>query len=330
MRRDFLASFCFVQEGDAAKELKTILAFTQKAAAHYLYFEVLYMIRSAALSSVEAAGGLLSDAKNLRIIIADGSGGYYRRRAAVAAEAIGEVVVISAANEIGCIDCFDIADRAFEKDRIHLARRNRLSRMFYHPFYAALRALSAYRVNPADMKTIAAPREKLAAILLRPTAALDLRFEPKHSVDNYERYRGVSQIEKPSALKFRERYDLAIELLTASVADFLRAYAAFSLVVFLCAIAYGLYAVGLYFFYEGLEPGWFSAAIVQAGSVGFIAGGIGLLSLGSAEIYIKLRAEDRSQIVGELSNTSFFAANREINVETDDADPMSLRKETVA
>lgn len=319
MRSDFLASFCFVSEQTIETEFPQICEFAALAAEQFKYFEIIFVLPESEYPNVQKFAEKLAGIKNIRLLVVPSNVNVYRRRVVAASEAIGEAVVVSVPSELKMADHAAMAISAFASEQIIMARGGKsqpgLVSILYYPI---MRWVSNYRINRRDMKSIAVPRIVLTAILARPTASLDLRFEPKSFRYKYERMMFANGGGRTVAAPFRERMEFAVETISASVSDFLRGYALFSVVVMTASVAYAVYAVGALIFLRDIQPGWFSTAFTQSLFVFFVAAALGLISLGVAEVYDLIRGRESSVVINEISNTSFFEDTFAVNVELDD------------
>jgi len=315
-REDFLVSIGLVQEGSIADDLKKLENLSQQVADRFHYSEIVYAVSERFHSSLSAEASTISKIRNLRIIIISNDISFYRRRVLIASEAIGDVVVLSSFRELDHISVADIAEEIFETGDIILTRRSR-RRIAMPVFHAILSAVSKYKVSSRDMRTIGIARTSLGKILNAPTATVDLVFEPKQGNENYKR----QKVDYPTSLQSRstmaDRFELVSELVTNSAPRILRGFAILSTLVVFLAVAYAIYAGTVLLTVDNVQEGWFSTAIVQSGSVGFIAMALGLLCLGLAGIYDRLRGSDEGLIRDEISNTSFFDRTTDLNVEVE-------------
>lgn len=326
-REDFLVSIGLVQEASIGEDLKKLEALSKQLADRFRYSEIVYAVSERFHSLLSAQASTISKIRNLRIIIVSNDISFYRRRVLVASEAIGDVIVLSSFRELDHISVADIAEEVFETGDIILTRRSR-RRIAMPVFHAILSAVSKYWVSSRDMRTIGIARTALGKILDAPTATVDLVFEPKQGNENYKR----QKIDYPTSLQSRsnmaDRFELVSELVTNSAPRILRGFAIFSTIVVFLAVTYAIYACAVLFMVENVQDGWFSTAIVQSGSVAFIALALGLLCLGLAGIYDRLRGSDDVLIRDEISNTSFFEQTTDLNVEVEHISPSIADKST--
>ncbi len=310
---DYFVSLCFVQEGDPAAEVEMIRTLDRLCRQRLQYWEILYIVGESDRSAITAIVDRFSAIKNLRITLVRDLTSHYQRRATAASEAIGDVVVLSAFNEMMSADLIDFAECAMRENRIVMGHRERrrldlsVSRWFVGLF-------SLYRVDSRDLKTIALPRDRLVSILARSTAAIDLRFEPKRGLDPYMRM-PVALAKAADAVTYKHRLDLLLEIVATSAPRFLAAYASISLLVSLLATSYGVYAIVVILARSNVQPGWFSTAISQSGSAAFLSIGMAVVALGIANVLRRVDGGVRNVIVDEIGNISFYEHVHEINVE---------------
>jgi len=312
--KDFLASFCFAAEGDLAEEIDQLVALAAGLGERFGYWEIVYVTSERQQARLPRLAQVLSQIKNLRLIVVRDGTNFYRRRAIAVSEAIGDVVVLTSFAEASLVDPPACAEQAYVSGEIVLCRRAARLRS---PLLAhwLLTAITSHRIDPHDLATIALPRTRLNSLALRPTLALDLRFEPKDSGERYaRRLVSIGRTGRRHSL-ISDRFELLEQLILTSAPRMLRAYAALSAFVTILSFLYALYAVSILLFKTDMQQGWFSTAIVQSGSVGFIAIGMTVIALGLADIAERLSGRSRNEIVDELANTSFFGQTKRANVE---------------
>ncbi len=316
----FLVSICLASEERLVDEVAKLAVLSAELSQAFRYWEIVYVIRDRDRSQLTPQGADLARVANLRVIISNDDIGYYRRRAIAASEAIGDVVVLTGFHEFQSLDLAEFASDAYATDQIVLARRAAgLPRLSVG--YWLLNAISAYRVNASDLQTIALPRGKLNGLLERKTLALDLRFEVKRGGDAYRRKSvNVTGLTR-SRSAIADRYALLEELISTSSGRYLKGYAGLSLIVAAIALLYAVYAVGVVLLKPDVQQGWFSTALVQSGSVGFLAIGFAVLCLGLADVAESLSGRSRRPIMDEISNVNFFDAIDELNVEMTSRQP---------
>mgnify|MGYP000626762249 FL=1 len=120
MRSDLLASVVVVDEGAPAATLPHLAALMPELAAHFRYYEVVYVVGEGARGAVEAAGALIATLPNLRIILASEGTGFHRRRLLGAMEAIGDVVAIYDPDELSVAQLAEEIGQAFVGRQIRI------------------------------------------------------------------------------------------------------------------------------------------------------------------------------------------------------------------
>ncbi len=307
---DFLASFGFAKEGALDAELTALEALAARLGAVFRYFELLYVVGESARADVEAAGPRIGRIANLRVLVVDEGASVYRRRWIGASEAIGDVVALSAFDEARTIDLAGLALAALRAGRVHRMTRASAAPS---PVHGLLNLLSAYKVNGADLRTVALPRASLNKILARPSASVELRFEAKREYERQERG-PVKLLSRRTRAPVWQRLELVSEIISASAPRLLRGYALVSLATAILAGLYGVYACVVLLTIP-VARGWFTTAIAQAGSVGFIALGFTIFSLAIARAVEQAGGAARDAILDEVGQVIFFDRPDELNVD---------------
>lgn len=310
---DYLVSICLAQEGDIEAEIAAICSLAKRCNAMLAFWEVIYVLNEKHHEALRACGPSLTNIKNLRVVLVRDGVNYYRRRAVSASEAIGDVVVLTCFREMEAADLFAFADDAVATNRIIIGRVRKCG-LTKSALNSLIGAVSRYRVDMRDLKTIALPRDLLVAVLARPTASIDLRFEPKRGVAQYVR-KEMSLSGSGQEAGLARRFELLSEIISTSAARFLTAFAAAAAVVCGLATSYALYAVVVFLSLKSVQPGWFSTAIAQSGSAAFISLGLGVIALGIAHIVDRLDGGIRHEVIDELGNISFYDRISDLNVE---------------
>jgi len=310
---DYFVSLCLAQENSVARELEAISVLARTCGRHLKYWEIVYVIGESDRSAIHRALDGLAAIKNLRIVLVRDAVGYYRRRVVAATEAIGDVVVLTSFNELAAVDVTAFAAAAAKNDQVVIGRRAGSNSIRFFTHWLIGRVCN-HRVNDRDLKTIALPRSRLVPILLRPTASIDLRFEPKRGVARYLR-KELRLTSTGGEAGLRQRLDLLTEIIASSAARFLNAIAVLSGLVFAFAVSYAIYAVAVMLLRDNVQPGWFSTAIVQSGSTAFVSLGLAVIALGIATIVDRIEGGVRQDFVDELGNISLNDRAHDLNVE---------------
>lgn len=311
MSIEHLASFCIV--GDREDGLpEGLAALVKRLADQNTHYEVLLVVGESHRSKLVAAGRELAALANLRIlIVADGTSPYRRRRIA-AAEALGDVVVITDPEEATRLDLTAFAREALTNGRIVMGARAR-ARAGFLALHGPLRLLTGYRVDTRDLRTLALPRTSLTRVLARPTAGIDLRFEAKRTPERYVRKVVDGSLKNDRLLRGR-RIALLVELISASGPRFLKGFALVSLFTLAAAIVYAAYAVGALLLVEDIQPGWFTISMALSSLTAFLSLWAAIGSLAQARVIELLDSRQRDEVIEELGAVSFFRQADPMNV----------------
>lgn len=310
MRNDLLVSVGVVDFGGPARTVPRLIALAQGLGAAFHYFEVLYVLPESRRHELDPLAADLAAVPNLRVLLSGEGTGYYRQRLLAASEAIGDVVALLDLDDLPVEDLAVQLAEAHDSRRVLLgwAQGRRAGRLSY----ALLGYASRNHLTAQATRTIIVPRDLLGPIVARRSAALDLRFEPRAAPSRYQPM-PVSPARRER--RMLHRGELFTEILLCGAPRFLKAYAAIGFGVALGSLIYALYAVGIILFRNHVQEGWFTTAIAQAGTTGFIAGGMSIMAIAFVSIYERLHGDDDRALVDEVSNTSFFAAETGRNVE---------------
>lgn len=315
MRSDILVSVGVIDESGPAATVPRLVSLAAGLEREFRYFELVYVVSESVRGELDAQAGAIAAIPNLRIIFTSEGTRFYRRRLIAAIEAIGDVVAIVDLDEVSLEHLVELLGEANRRKEVLLGRRP--SRPPSSWSYSLLSLVSRNRITAQAARTIVLPRELINTIVSRRSAALDLRFEPRSLLSRYGRF----TIDGPGGKRARGRpalagrYELFLEILICGVPRLLKAYAAIGFLVMAGAMLYGIYAVAVLLLRHHLQEGWFSTAITQAGSTAFIAGGVSVLSIAMTAIYERQHGGDDRIIVDEVTNTSFFDAASDRNVE---------------
>lgn len=311
MREDILVSIALINDGDIGETLGQVETIQQALSRRFRYFEVICVANESLRASFDNEGEKLSGFTNLRIILVSDPTRYHQRRVIAASEAIGDVVALVDPEDFGAGQICELAEQCKDRNEILIGwgKASGLTSYARH----VLSAVSRHNLAAEAMRSIILPRQRLNEILARSSAVLDLRFEPSNAIFKYKRTPVANGRRRNSSLA--QRYELLTEILIAGAPRYLKIYAASAFVVSFFAVFYAIYAILIISLRSDVQPGWFSNAMVQSGSVIFIAIGMSVLSLAMAGLIERLTGGENQAISGEISNIDFFDRHNDLNVE---------------
>ena len=314
-REDLFVSVCVPDlPPDALAPFRALAAALDR---HYRYWEIL-VGAPADRDTDREYGALMAASSNLRLLKLRPGTPFYRRRAALAAEAIGDVVVLTSAEELASADLPVLIEAAAREARIVILRRPRIRVGAANSLLRALGRSAGFRVNLRDMQTAAYPRTLLNHLLAQPERPLALRFPPADSRIAV-RWIEAAAGPLPAPRGLREigrRLGLMHKLLTSSAPRVLMLVALLSLGVAGVALAYMAYAVLVWLFAAAVMPGWFTLSLVLGMLSLFIALAFFGLSIGLYKLIEKLSVEVEADVVEERSTLDLFGqVMTELNVE---------------
>lgn len=322
-REDLFVSICLADpEGDAASCAAALAPLAARLAENFRYWEILLGLPAEAAQDYSV---LASQIPNMRLLKLRAGTPFYRRRVAVASEAIGDVVVLTTPAELAVVDPVKALETAAATGTIVVGRVGGP-----HALGHALRALghgAGFRVDPRDMQTVAYPRTLLNILLAHPDRTLAMRFPPSDGAIpvGWIDATGRSTRRSLSVTEFARRLGLMHKLLIASAPRVLSTLAVLSLLVLAAAGAYSVYSVVVWLTFSNVQPGWFTTSIVSSLTAGFLGGAVFALSIGIQRLIDLLSADLSEDIVDEIAAVDLFGrAMRELNIEVSGLPPEQL------
>lgn len=313
-RGDFLVSLAVVGLPWRADRLAALQRLARELDARYQFWEVMIVAPMAETIPPDLLAAL-GEIPNMRLLRVDEVDNFYRLRLAAAAEAIGDVVVLTSGEEMDLMDIGALAARVYEADAPIVMIRERQG-LATSAFLAALGRLINYRINPRDTLTAGFPRSWLTLTLARPDADLLLRFERRTGSGGFRRELVPGGIVPRAPHSFGRRLRLLADLLASAAPRVLRSVAAFSLAVTLFAGFYAIYAVLVWLLKTDVAPGWLTTSLLQVVIVGFLGVTVAAISIGIVKLLDRIEGILRYTIVDELTTVDFFSKVTDLNVET--------------
>lgn len=313
-RDDLLVSVCFAEAVSDADTLAQLTNLTVQLTERFRYWEILLIADADAAWNFDP---LLAKTPNIRLLKVRRGTPFYRRRAAAASEAIGDVVVLGSIDELAALDIVAMIETAEGEASIVIGRRNRQS--LINPALKALGGSAGFRVDSRDMLTAAYPRTLLNRLLAHPDRLLALRFPPDdHSIPVVWRTSRAVSAPARSFLEVGRRFNLIQRLLVSSAPRVLTLVALLSLAVIPSALAYAIYAVVVWLVLDTTQPGWLTTSLVLSLTALFLGFAIFGLSMGLQNVIEAVASDLSDDIVDERSSVDLFSqVMQELNVEID-------------
>lgn len=313
-REDLFISICFADpEADAGRCASELSQLASRLAERFRYWEILLGVPAEAGQDY---ADLARSVPNLRLLNLRAGTPHYRRRVAVASEAIGDMVVVTALSDLGMIDPLAVLDLSIETGAIVIGRLTG-----GHALSHVLRALgrgAGYRVDPRDMQTAAYPRTLLNLLLSHPDRTLAMRFPPEDGAIPV-RWVNVSAREGRRGNRangLARRLGLIYKLLIASAPRVLSGLSILSLLVMAVSAAYCIYAVVVWISFSQVQPGWFTTSIISGMTTGFLGTATFALAIGVQRLLDLVAADVSDDVVGEVAAVDlYFKAMQELNIE---------------
>jgi hypothetical protein len=273
LREDILVSLCvhdIAPSSESAREQAQ--QFVDLLAGRFRYWEILIGFPAEPLPGWEI---MVQTIPNVRLLRLRPGLGPYSRRAALAAEAIGDVVCLASTEEVAFLDPSQMIEDAHRGHCFVLGDRGTAS--IFDSLLATGGNLSGFRVSARYMQTMAVPRDLLTRLLRHPEHQLALRYPPRDAA--------IAVALKPAQTGFHKnvrrgtvaaRMLLAQRLMVSSAPNVLTALSLASAIVAIGSLAFLFYVVGTWILLDILQPGW----VTTSGILGISGIFLGLLGLG--------------------------------------------------
>lgn len=308
-REDILVSVCFAETSSSARRAPALTALAEQLSRRFRYWEILVIA-----SGSDAIATEVPNVSNLRVMKVTPQVNHYRRRQIAASEAIGDVIVLTAFEELEAVDIVAMAETAM-KDNVALVATRDGPAGLMEPFLNALGRGSGFQLSAASMQTTILPRPLLSLAMSYPDRQLAMRFLPRDAGIPVWKWpcaykgtkRGLRDLPRRLALMHALMSHLASLVLT--IVALFAAFAALGSFVFL------VYAIVNWLLRETLAEGWLTLSLSIGGSTLFMGIAIFGLAIGLRRLIDLSSAQDRDEVVGEVSSLDFFAdLSRELNV----------------
>ncbi len=317
-RDDLLVSIALSGPPREAAELAQLVALTRLLDERFRYWEVLIASdpEHDALSPA-----LQAQVPNLRLLHLRAGAGFYQRRLAVASEAIGDVVLVTAASEIAHLDLPSMIETAEARHALVVGRH-----LDANPLGAMAMALgrgAGLTIGPHDMLTIAFPRDLLGIVLAHPDRLLALRFPPVderlpivrqdiRTTPDVPRFRSGSET---GPLLFR-RVEILHRLTISSAPRVLTLVALAALMAAGGGILFAIYSVIAWLTVTHIQPGWFTTALALSLTAAFLGFAIFGLSIGLRRLLEAVTGSADDMVIDEAAPIDLFGkVMHEFNVE---------------
>lgn len=317
LRDDILVSVCFTDQiPKDTNSLELVRSFTNHMKKRFAFWEIIIICES---QNADYFLSFVKEIKNLRLIKVRPGTPFYRKRAVVASEAIGDVVALVSANELPDLDLFAMLDKASDGDTAVMCQRGKFYALepILNKMLAVLGRGAGFKVDSRMMQTSVYHRTIVNHLLSHPNKELALRFPPNDintyitlaTPKNEETYPFFSK-------DFERRIALVHTLLINLSPLLLFCVSILSALASIFAMFYLVYVVVVWLFLPSTEPGWLTLSLMLSASA-FFLGGISFgMSLGLQQILSRIEQDRFDDIVGEVNRIELFdQVTNELNIE---------------
>lgn len=321
-RDDLLVSIALSGPPVDAAQLVQLTALAQQLQERFRYWEILIACDPERDAQGEPArSDLQARVPNLRLLQLRPGAGFYQRRLAVASEAIGDVVLVSAASELAYLDVPQMIETAEARHALVIGRHAQANPL--GSLATALGRGAGLTIGAHDMLTIAFPRALLGIVLAHPDRLLATRFPP---VDQRLPVLRQGMREAPGLPRFKagsetgrlllRRIEILHRLTISSAPRVLTLVAMAALLTVFGAILFAIYAVLAWLLLSHIQPGWFTTALALSLTAAFLGFAIFGLSIGLRRLLEAVTGAGEDLVIDEAAPIDLFGkVMTEYNVE---------------
>jgi len=319
LRSGFLVSVAVIGAKWSDADIAALRNLAASLAGAFRFWEIVVVISTAETAPPETQRELAS-IRNIRVLRVGDVDNFYRMRLAAAWEAIGDVVVLTSADELGLFDLTRLADLVYASNQVVVMTRSAGSASFAL-FFRLLERMTDYRIEPRDTLTAGFPRSWLGTALARPDAELRLRFELRSGSSHFRREIVPDNRLIPRRLNaLGRRFRLLVDLMASAAPKVLYGVSALSFCVTILAGLYGIYAILIWLLRDDVAPGWLTTSMLQVVIAGFLGIAFSATTIGIVKLFDRIEGVLHYTIVDELNNVDFFSEIKDLNVEVERRD----------
>lgn len=320
VNHETLVSYVIVCSEPAARHENAIAAAASYLERSFAFFEVIVIAPEADQSGEQLLAGMGELAPRTRFLRLEGVPSFDEAAALGYQECIGDIVVMTSADELDLVAPEDLVRPVVRGDRLVRVRTKRNS-----PWGALTstlaRAITGLEVDTRFYRSLSLNRQLLSEIMAAPQSLSLFRFTV-HSVIGRQ---AIIDIDRPPARRglalLLPRIELAARLAALSAPRLLR-YAAFACGAAACAAFLSLlYVVGVWVFKSDVVEGWTSLTSLLGVWMMVQLGAMSLICLGLSRLIEPAVGRRTGQLVQELSSSDLFRNARLLNVDQSGAAP---------
>lgn len=321
-REDILVSVCFAETEEATDREPVLSVLAKRLSARFRYWEIVLTVAPRVSNAVQ-----IPNVPNVRVIKVTQQTDHHRRREIACSEAIGDVVVVSAFDELDVVDPVSMAEAAWDSGQAIVAQRREPAGAL-EPLLKALGQSSGFRASALVMQSMALPRPLLSLVMGYPDRQLALRFLPRDAGVPVQVWNCDGPQNMLGLGDFPRRLALMHTLLSHSAAGVLTMTALMSAFAATGALLYLIYTLIVWAVSDTLAAGWLALSLSIGGFTLFLGLTLFGLAIGLRRMIDLLSADDRDYVVGEVNALELFAdLSRELNVTIED-DPATQEQST--
>lgn len=283
----------------------------------YAFFEVLIIGNAGDQSGQELLRRLGPAAPQIRCLQIEGAVDFDRLAMQGYLECIGDIVVLSSADELGAVDLMALIDRLRAGEELVRIRRRQASAL-EKASSSIVRFITGLDVDIRFLRTLGVNRRLLSELLARPEEIHLFRFTA-HTLFPAQAVIDTDQAPKRGGLQLiARRIDLAARLVATSAPRLLRTASALCLALSLVAFLALFYVVGVWLVRDEVAEGWTTMISMLALWMFAQLAATAVLCLGMSRLLDRQERSRMPRLVDELTVSDLFSSTGLLNIESAD------------
>ncbi|HEV7339304.1 MAG TPA: glucosyl transferase [Bosea sp. (in: a-proteobacteria)] len=295
-------------------DLKRLIA---EIRGRYAFFEVLIIGDAGDQSGQGLLRRLGPAAPQIRCLQIEGATDFDRLAMQGYLECIGDIVVLSSADELCVVDLMALIDRLRSGEELVRIRRRQASALEKASSFV-VRLVTGLNVDIRFLRTLGVNRKLLSELLSRPEEIHLFRFTA-HTLFPNQAVIDIDHAPKRGGLQLiARRIDLAARLVATSAPRLLRTASALCLALSVLAILALFYVVGVWLIRDEVAEGWTTMISMLALWMFAQLAATAVLCLGLSRLLDRQERSRMPRLVDELTVSDLFSTSGLLNIESAD------------
>jgi hypothetical protein len=317
-REDILVSLCLTDFFPTPETLSESSAFVDHLARRFRFFEIVIVAPD---SEKDSYLPLIQELKNLRLLLVRNGLSPYDERVVAAAEAIGDVVLLTGPERLNALDLLAMIEMAVDTGQIIVEKRRNASggNRIILPILGLVGRMAGYRAGTQEGPSVALPRTLLNQLLEHSDPDLALRFLPRDpALPVATMASQPGKVPRRGTGSLIHRISLLGKLIVHMAPTVLVGVSIASALLACFGVIFAVYALGVWLIKPDVTPGWLTLSgmlSVTATFIGITAFG---LSVGLQRVLMLSQRHTPEKLASEVGKIDIFSqVSAELNVELD-------------